>query len=333
MCLRGECIFQVSYKIFKIGGNKKMKKLIALLFISAFMLLMIGCNQETQPNISKEKARNYANELYNRQLFKQSAEEYVRYLQNYKLNDKEQANVSYMVGDIYFERLKDYENALAFYIRTKYFNPKDDLKRSIDKKIVACQERLGRPEDARQTLKESTSLEPEKIKKKRPGRVVALIGTRQITQGDIDFELNQLPPELKSQYSSKEMKLQFLRQYLLTELLYDSAKRKGLEKDNDIIEAAFQAKKGIMVRKLLQEEISSKVKVTPEDVELYYKANKEKYAEKDKEGNITREKSFQEVQQQVAQDFMMQKQQQVYDDLAQKLMRAEGVKIYDDVLK
>ena len=309
-----------------------MKKLIALC-ITSLMLLMIGCNQKTEPNISKEKARNYANELYNRQLFKQSATEYERYLQNYKLTDKEQADVSYSVGDIYFERLREYENALAYYIRAKYFNPKEDLKRSIDKKIVSCLERLERPEDAKQTLKESTSLEPEKIQKKRPGKVVALIGTRQITQGDIDFELNQLPPELQSQYNEKSMKVQFLRQYILTELLYDSAKRKGLEKDSEIIEAAFQAKKGIMVRKLLQEEISSKVNVTPEDVELYYKANTDKYVEKDDDGNVTREKSFQEVQQQVAQDYVMQKQQQVYDDLAQKLMRAEGVKIYDDVLK
>jgi hypothetical protein len=203
----------------------------------------------------------------------------------------------------------------------------------MDKKIIACLERLERPEDAQQSLKESTSLEPEKIQKKRPGKVVALIGTRQITQGDIDFELSQLPPELKSQYNNKNMKLQFLRQYILTELLYDSAKRKGLEKDSEIIEAAFQAKKGIMVRKLLQEEISSKVNVTPEDVELYYKANKKKYVEKDKNGNVTRKKSYKEVQQQAAQDLVMEKQQQVYDDLAQKLMRAEGVKIYDDVLK
>ena len=54
-----------------------MKKLIAL-FIASLMLLIIGCNQDNQPNISKEKARNFANELYNRQLFKQSAEEYAR---------------------------------------------------------------------------------------------------------------------------------------------------------------------------------------------------------------------------------------------------------------
>jgi tetratricopeptide (TPR) repeat protein len=314
------------------GGKFNMKKLIALLIVS-FMLLMMGCNRDNQPNISKEKARNFANELYNRQLFKQSAEEYARYLQLYKLENNEQANISYTVGDIYFERLKDYENALAFYIRAKYFNPKEDLKKSINKKIVACLERLERTEDAKQTLTESTSLEPDKVKKKRPGKVVALIGTRQVTQGDIDFELSQLPPELQSQYQKKEMKVQFLRQYILTELLYDSAKRKGIEKDTEVIDAAFQAKKGIMVRKYLQDEIQSKVTITPEDVELYYNANTEKYAEKDKDGNITQQKSFQEVQQQAAQDYAIQKQQQVYDDLAQKLMRAEGVKIYDDVLK
>ena len=127
-----------------IGGKLKMRKLIALV-IAPLMLLMIACNQDNQPNISKEKARNFANELYNRQLFKQSADEYARYLQSYKLNDKEQASISYTVGDIYFERLKDYENALTFYIRAKYFNPADDLKKSINKEIVACLERLERP--------------------------------------------------------------------------------------------------------------------------------------------------------------------------------------------
>ncbi len=308
-----------------------MKK--QLLVLIAALALLLGCSKANQPNISQEKARNFANELYNRSLFRQSAEEYIRYLQTYKLSDDEQSNISYTVGDIYFERLKDYENALTFYTRAKYFNPSDELKRSIDQKTVACLERLERPEDARQTLTESTSLEPESVQKKRPGMVVALIGTRQITQGDIDFELSQYPSEVQSQYQEKNMKLQFLRQYILSELLYDSAKRKGLDKDAEVVEAAFQAKKGIMARKLLQEEIQSKVSITPEDVELYYKANLDKYTEKDKEGKVIREKPFAEVQQQVAQDYAMEKQQQVYNELAQKLMRAEGVKIYDDVLK
>lgn len=167
---------------------------IYMLLLAGLIMLTAGCDKPSEPNLSKEKARNYANELYNRQLFIQSAEEYIRYVNAYDLDDNEQANISYTIGDIYFERLKDYENALTFYIRAKYFNPKEELKRSIDKKVVACLERLERPEDAQQTLKESTSLEPDKIQKKRPGAVVAVIGRREITQGDIDFELSQLHP-------------------------------------------------------------------------------------------------------------------------------------------
>ncbi|HDQ00229.1 MAG TPA: hypothetical protein ENN22_13755 [bacterium] len=304
-----------------------------IILASLLILFLYGCGKQEQPSMSKEKARNYANELYNRQLFQQSADEYSRYLYNYKLDDREQVNISYHIADIYFERMKDYENALAFYVRAKYFNPQDDLKRTIDQKIVACLERLERPEDAQQSLKEAASLEPEIVDKKRPGAVVAVIGPRKITQGDIDFELSQLPPSIRNQYQQKSKKIEFLKQYILTELLFDSARRQGLDKDSEVVEAAFQAKKSIMVQKLLQQEISSKINIQPEDVELYYKANKDKYVEKNEAGEIVREKTLPEVQQQVAQDLAMERQRQYYEDLAQKLMRAEGVKIYEDVLK
>jgi tetratricopeptide (TPR) repeat protein len=309
-----------------------MNKSLVLLLVF-LTILIIGCSKQMEPNLNKEQARNYANELYNRRLFKQSAAEYERYLNAYKLNETEQANISYTIGDIYFERLKDYENALAYYIRIKYLHPKEEIKKEVDKKIVACLERLERTEDAEQTLRESTSLEPEAIQKKRPGAVVARIGSREITQGDIDFELSQLPPSIRSQYNTKEKKLEFLNQYILTELLYKSAQNMELDKNAEVIVAAFQAKKSIMVQKYLQDQIRKEVKIKPEDVELYYKANKDKYVEKDKEGNVIREKPFDEVQQQAAQDLMVERQQDVYKRMVERLMRAEGVQVYDDVLK
>lgn len=306
-------------------------RMVLILMLS--LILLSHCSRSLEPNMSKDQARNYANELYNRQLFKQSAAEYERYLNNYKLDETEQANISYTIGDIYFERLKDYENALAYYIRVKYFNPKDDLRRQVDQKIVACLERLERSEDAAQTLKETTSLDAQAVPTKRPGAVVARIGSREITQGDIDFELNQLPPSIRAQYNSKEKKLEFLNQYILTELLYRSAQNMGLDKEPEVIEAAFQAKKSIMVQKYLQDQIRREIKIEPADVELYYRANKEKYVEKDKEGNVIREKPFEEVQQQVAQDLLIERQQDVYRRMVERLMRAEGVQVFDDVLK
>ncbi|HEX9973362.1 MAG TPA: hypothetical protein VGD14_14915, partial [bacterium] len=66
-----------------------------LLIVLLFLTILIGCSQQSQPNLSKEQARNFANELYNRQLFRQSAAEYERYLTTYQLDNDEQANISY----------------------------------------------------------------------------------------------------------------------------------------------------------------------------------------------------------------------------------------------
>lgn len=307
--------------------------LLKSLFVISVFVLFLNCSQKTEPTINKEEARDFANVLYNRQLFLQSAQQYEYYLNNYKIDKNEQANINYTIGDIYFERIKDYENALVYYLKIKYLFPESQLIENANKKIVACLERLQRSEDAVQALEETTSLEPDKIRQKRPGAVVAKIGKREITQGDIDFELNQLPPYMKAQFSTKEKKLQFLKQFILTELLYDKAKREELDKDAEIIEAAFQAKREIMVRKLLEREIMQNVKIEPSDVELYYNAHKDKYVEKDDEGNVTRQKSFDEVREQVAQDLVMERQQEAIERMAEQMMRAEGAEIYDDKLQ
>ena len=102
------------------------------------------------------------------------------------------------------------------------------------------------------------------------------IGKKEFTQGDLDFEIGQLPPYIQSQLNSKNSKIEFLRQYLAEELLYDSAKRKNLDKDKEIIEGTFKAKKGLMAQKILREEIQKLVSINQSDVELFYKANKDR---------------------------------------------------------
>lgn len=87
-----------------------------------------------------------------------------------------------------------------------------------------------------------------------------------------------------------------------------------------------------MTQKLLQQEIQKEVnpeKFTNADIELYYKANKEKYAEKDDKGQIKRIPPFAEVKEKVAQDFLQEKQQEAYRRLVERLMKAEQVEIYE----
>jgi len=310
-----------------------MRRYYFLLLSFILGIFVLSCSGKKQPNVSGEKIREYANALYNRELYPQAVREYQRYLDLYQLNDNERANINFIIGNIYFDRLHDYDNAMAFYLKVKHVFPNSTLMPQVEKKIVACLERLQRSADAKQALDEATSLEPEKVEKSHPGTVIAKIGDRKITSGDLKYHIEQLPDYLKSQFKTKKAKLDFLKQYIATELFYDAAKRKGLDKDKDVIEGAFQAKKSLMVQKYLQQEIADQIKISNDDLELYYKANKEKYVEKDKKGKLKRQKPFAEVRKQVADDLLREKQKKAYENLLQRMMTAEKVEIYDDLVK
>jgi hypothetical protein len=85
-----------------------------------------------------------------------------------------------------------------------------------------------------------------------------------------------------------------------------------------------------MVQKLLEEEIAGKVNYNASDLDLYYRANQSRYAKSDSAGKKLPQLSFSEVKSQVEQDYIREKQQQLYNELIDRLMRAEAVRIYDD---
>jgi len=298
------------------------------LFCFAFLALT-SCSKSPQ-NLPADRVREFANVLYNRELYPQAIAEYERYLHDYPLDEHEQASISYTIGNIYFDRARDYESALSYYLRVQELYPKSELAPEAGKRIVECLERLQRSADAQQALEESTFLDTTQIAKKRPGAVVAKIGSREVTTGDLDYEMKRLPPYVQAQIKDKSKRVEFLRQYVATELLYDTAKRKGLEKNAEVIEAAFLAKKNLLVQKLLEEEIAGNVDYHESDLDLYYRANLSRYAKTDSTGKNSQPLSFAEAQPQVTQDYIREKQQQKYNALIERMMRAEAVQIYDD---
>ncbi len=316
---------------FPLNVTSGRQFIIISIFLS-FIFLLTSCGSSSKPQISAQKKRELANALYNQQLYPQAVKEYEDYLKNYKLDEKEQANISYMIANIYFDRLHDYENALAYYLRIKYLFPNSNLQGEVSKKMVESLERMKRSTDAQQVIEQTSALDESQKPKSKPGDVIAKIGDRNITTGDLEYEMNQLPPYVRDQLKTKDQKIEFLRNYIVQELLYDSAKRQGLDKDKDVRAGVLQTEKSLMAQKLLKQEIEKEVgldKYSNADVELYYKANKEKYAEKDDKGKVKKIKPFSEVSQQVAQDFMQEKQKEAYQRLVDRLMQAEKVKIYE----
>ena len=313
-----------------------MKKLLQLSILILFLFISFCAKEDTSNLIPADKKREFANALYNRHLYDQAVDEYKDLLDNYNLTINLQANITYLIADIYFERLNDYESAMAYYMKVKHLFPESELVNDANKKIISCLERLDRTVDAQQALKETTQLNPEE-EKDYPGEVIAEIGDRKITSGFLDFlidrNLSNLPANMRPEKIDRDQKLAFLREYIIVELLYNSAKRLGFDRDKDIIDGAFQAKKFMMANKVRQKEVEEKVKITEKDLTDYYNNNKESFAEKDKDGKVTKQKTFAEVKEQVYQKVAEEKQRAVIDDLLSRLMDAQNVNIYTDKVK
>ncbi len=305
----------------------------AALLASVALLGLAACGKTGSSGVDSGRQREYANALYNRGLYKQAVEEYRHYLDQRQPDAEETANIDFTIGNIYFERLHDYENALAAYLRVKHLYPESKLMPDVDRQIVACLERLNRSADAKQALDEATALDPGQVQPSRPGTVLASIGDRKITSGDLDYLIAQMPSYVQGQFTQKSAKEELLRNYIATELLYGAAKRKGLEKEKEVIDATFEAKKNFMVQKYLAEELKDQIQVTPDDVELYYKANKDRYVEKDDKGKVKKQKSFAEAREQAAGDLGREKQKKAIDALLARMMTAEKVEIFTDRLK
>ncbi len=294
------------------------------------LILFSGCGGDAR-KADADKIRTYANALYQRRLYQHAADVYQHYLDSYKTDENTKANIHFTIANIYFERINDYENALSHYLKIKHVYDKSSLIPQVDKRIIECLERLQRSADARQALKEATHLDWDSSRESRPGDVVAKIGEREITTGDLNFRISQLPDYLQQQFEDPQARLEFLKQYISTELLYDAALRMGLDKDKEIIEGAFQAQKQLMVQKYLEQEIAEQMgQITREDAELYFKAHKERYAEKDEDGNIVKEISFRDAAQQAAQDLAMERQQKAYEELMRRIFQTEQVRIFSD---
>ncbi|KAA3617818.1 MAG: hypothetical protein D8M58_00275 [Calditrichaeota bacterium] len=307
-----------------------MKKYLLLILAFSFF---ISCNETKTPQVSADSKLQLANTFYNNGLYEAAVNEYLEYINNYAVDANRQASTFYNIANIYFDRINDYEKALQYYFKIKYLYPESTLQGEVGKRIVNCLERLKRSKDANRYVQQEAALDKNSVQEKRPGAVLAEIGERKITQGDIDFEISKMPSYMQNQFADKKGRQEFLQQFVIQELLYDTAKKQGLDKDKEVIEGTFRIQKSLMSEKILQAEMKDQPQITAADAQLFYNANKDRYAEKDEKGKIKKQKAFNEVAEQAARDLAFQRQQEAYQRLAERLIKANNVKIYEDKVK
>ncbi|MBU1078752.1 MAG: hypothetical protein KKH98_15755 [Spirochaetes bacterium] len=293
---------------------------LIIIFLILVLILLGGFRTSPFNELSLNDFKEYANELRSKGLYQQAIDAYRGFLNNGSISKNSRANIHYFVGEIFMENLKDFDKALAHFIKIKYIYPDTPLKESVNQKIIACLENSGRSREAQLALEASTSLKAEK--KRKGERIIAKIDSDMITESDFNRWFDQLPQEIRRNYSSRESKKELLRQYVGQELMYRMAIRKGFQNDPEILNKSFEIKKSLIMQKLMQEELLDKIRIGQKEVETYYKANRDRY-----------KKPLQDIISIVKQDIMQEKIAEKSQEMLSRMIRANSVQIFDDNLK
>jgi len=122
-------------------------------------------------------------------------------------------------------------------------------------------------------------LSPLSCDKAQPlkGKELARVNDRVITLEEFEQEMEQLPQSAKLQMISEEGRKNFLHDLINQELLLQEAKKKGLDKKKEILVNLEMLKKGLIINALGEELCAGKDEVSDDEVEAYYRENKEEF--------------------------------------------------------
>lgn len=110
---------------------------------------------------------------------------------------------------------------------------------------------------------------PEKADKE----VLLSVGSSELTLNILEREI---PTSLKSSVNNEQIN-NFIQQWIETELIYQSAMKRGMDLDSDFRYEFEKAKKQLLVRKYIERVINEEMNVTEEEIRQYYEGNKDNF--------------------------------------------------------
>lgn len=302
--------------------NRQWRQIWAVLLIGTVLcgVWLSGCGQQDNPELDQRK--KVAGELRDSKLYKQAIAEYKELLGAEGVSDNQRGSIAFLIGQIYFEDLKSYEDAASYYVRARSYDSTGAYMDDLSRNLVAALEKSGKYLDAKHELANLTDLDADKTPS---GTIpVAVVSGDTVWLEELDSQIQTLPPALQKQMLTPEAKQDFLRQYIGMDLIAQSAIREGLDRDPD-----FQMRKEMLVKKLLMEKyiaekILPELSMEPTDIRNYFEANKDaKY----------KGQKFENIVNQVAQDYQTEKSAAAYMDSVAELAKIENVIFLDQNIK
>ena len=233
---------------------------------------------EAAGGLSVDQLRQYALYLEEKKLPREAIGAYEAFLDKAALENDVRAKLCYSVAKLAVDS-EQYEKALAYLYEAEMLAPESDLKDDINKKVVLCLDKLGRPVDLRRELRERTAVKQTAADVGSDEVVLAEFAGQVITNRDLDLEIEKLPPSVRESVDTPEKRGELLKNMVAERLLLDKALRLELDKDPEIQKRLAEQRDGLIVRKLIDDEVRAKVHVTPEDAERFYRAGPQRFTE------------------------------------------------------
>ena len=114
---------------------------------------------------------------------------------------------------------------------------------------------------------------------KKGGKTVAKVDSEEITTGELQDELDKLPPYLKGRIATPEGRKEFLDNLLTRRALMHEAADSGIEKDPAIQKQITEYKERLILQKLMQENIEKDPQLSDEEIKKYFEGHPEEFKE------------------------------------------------------
>jgi len=245
--------------------------------------------------LSADQVKDLASKLAQRNLYQQAAAAWQDYLASAKPAGPEQARIQFQIGTL-LEKGGFYADAIEHYYRSETAGAVKELQSDLNAHIKECFEKLGKFSALRYEVMDRTSLNSSQP---AGGKVVAEIGAEKITEAQLDAKIeesieNQLEPmkafltpeqlnEQKKraleQSRNPQTKQEFLQGWLAQEILYRQALQDKLSDKPEVQRVVHDLTRQALSQQLMNEQLASKIHLTDSDLQTYYTANKDKYAE------------------------------------------------------
>jgi len=304
------------------SGKSIVIMIISLVTLGLVLFILF---QQTGGRVESDYTteKKLAGELLDNNLYQAAIEEYATILGDVNIDAGTEANVNYLMGRIYFDKLFDYEKAAACFVRARALNPEGSFYDEAGRNLVTCFEKMGRMVDAKRELDKAVNL--DSVYAGHEGeKPVAKIGDRPVFMSELNDEIQTYPPELQKKYLTREGKAEFLNQYVSLELMYRAALREGFDTDPEILADRERLGKQLIIEKYMIEKVMPQTDIDSTDIYNYYVANKDaRYSGK----------AYDDIKTQVFVDYQQEKAQKAFSEYVEKLSAIENVKIFEENLK